>query len=43
MSSALKWEFDAIEEVLADIFATEGADVNICLVGHSIGGWVARA
>jgi hypothetical protein len=43
VSSTLKWYFDAIEEGLAEIFATEGTDVNICLVGHSIGGWVARA
>jgi hypothetical protein len=43
VSSTLKWYFDAIEDGLADIFATEGTDVNICLVGHSIGGWVARA
>jgi hypothetical protein len=43
VSSTLKWYFDAIEEGLADIFATEGTDVNICIVGHSIGGWVARA
>jgi pimeloyl-ACP methyl ester carboxylesterase len=39
----LSWYFDAIEEALADIFAKEGGDVNICVVGHSIGGWVARA
>lgn len=31
----LKWYFDAIEEGLADIFASEGADANICIVGHS--------
>jgi hypothetical protein len=41
--STLKWYFDAIEDGLADIFATEGTDVNVCIIGHSIGGWVARA
>jgi hypothetical protein len=39
----LGWYFDAMETALADIFAKEGPDVNICIVGHSIGGWVARA
>jgi hypothetical protein len=43
VKETLQWYFDAIEEGLADIFATEGNDVNICIVGHSIGGWVARA
>jgi len=36
----LDWYFDAIEEGLAELF-TE--DVEICILGHSIGGWVARA
>ena len=39
----LDWYFQAIEKGLADIFAQEGPDANICFVGHSIGGWVARA
>lgn len=39
----LKWYFDAIERGLADIFANEGHDANVCIIGHSIGGWVARA
>ncbi|KAL3796013.1 hypothetical protein HJC23_013070 [Cyclotella cryptica] len=39
----LDWYFDAIEEALAELFAQAGEDVEICLVGHSIGGWVARA
>jgi PGAP1-like protein len=41
----LRWYFDALEQGLADIFAAEQSndDVSICLVGHSIGGWVARA
>jgi len=39
----LKWYFDAIERGLAEIFAIEGNDVNVCIIGHSIGGWVARA
>lgn len=39
----LRWYFDAIEAGLADIFATHGDDATVCLVGHSMGGWVARA
>ena len=39
----LKWYFDAIEKAASDIFAQEGPDVSLCIVGHSIGGWVARA
>lgn len=36
----LDWYFDAIEEGLAELFIE---DVEICMLGHSIGGWVARA
>lgn len=43
VQQTLQWYFDAIEEGLAEIFATQGTNVNICIVGHSIGGWVARA
>lgn len=39
----LDWYFKAIENGLAEIFAQEGPNANICFVGHSIGGWVARA
>jgi len=42
----LRWYFDAIETALAEIFAEEqqrGEAANICVIGHSIGGWVARA
>ena len=39
----LDWYFDAMENALSEIFAEEGEDVKICIVGHSIGGWVARA
>uniref|UniRef100_A0A7S2SI00 GPI inositol-deacylase n=1 Tax=Eucampia antarctica TaxID=49252 RepID=A0A7S2SI00_9STRA len=39
----LDWYFDAMEQALSQIFAEEGNDVKICIVGHSIGGWVARA
>lgn len=39
----LIWYFEAIEKALADILAAEGPDVQIAIVGHSIGGWVARA
>ena len=41
--STLEWYFDAMENAINEIFAIEGPDVNICIVGHSIGGWVARA
>lgn len=47
VEQTLSWYFDAIEEGLADIFASCGggddANVKICIIGHSIGGWVARA
>ena len=39
----LRWYFDAIEDGLANIFAQEPADTTVCIIGHSIGGWVARA
>lgn len=48
----LDWYFHAMEEGFSQIFAEEmgqpgrqsaGEDVSICIVGHSIGGWVARA
>ena len=39
----LDWYFDAIEEGLADLFIESPPDVEICMIGHSIGGWVARA
>ena len=40
--TTLGWYFDAIEKALAEIYAVEGSDTNICIIGHSIGGWVAR-
>lgn len=39
----LGWYFDAIDQAMADILAEEGPDAKISIVGHSIGGWVARA
>jgi len=39
----LDWYFEAMEDALSDIFAEEGEDVKISIIGHSIGGWVARA
>ena len=39
----LYWYFEAIEQALADILSAEGPDVEIAIVGHSIGGWIARA
>jgi pimeloyl-ACP methyl ester carboxylesterase len=43
--TTLGWYFDAIETALSDLFAEAGGgdDVSVCVVGHSIGGWVARA
>ena len=43
VKETLQWYFDAIEDALMDIFQAEGPDVSIAIVGHSIGGWVARA
>ncbi len=42
-AKTLGWYFDAIESGLADIYAEEGDDVEVCIIGHSIGGWVARS
>ena len=39
----LDWYFNAIESALAELFAEGGEDTEICLIGHSIGGWIARA
>mmetsp|Transcript_7265 Transcript_7265/g.14914 ORF Transcript_7265/g.14914 Transcript_7265/m.14914 type:complete len:371 (-) Transcript_7265:277-1389(-) len=39
----LDWYFEAMEQALAEMFAEAGEDIEICVVGHSIGGWVARA
>ena len=39
----LDWYFNAIEDGLAELFAEGGDDMEVCLLGHSIGGWVARA
>jgi hypothetical protein len=41
----LDWYFEAIEDGLAQILYREDLqqNVDVCLVGHSIGGWVARA
>jgi hypothetical protein len=45
----LDWYFEAIEQGLSEIFYHHSTNNNdskidsVCLVGHSIGGWVARA
>ena len=39
----LDWYFDAIEQGLSELFAEGGEDIEVCVIGHSIGGWVARA
>lgn len=43
VAPTLEWYFRAIEQGMATIVEAEGPDVSIALVGHSIGGWVARA
>ena len=39
----LDWYFQAIEDGVADLLSRGGCDTDILIVGHSIGGWVARA
>mmetsp|Transcript_6550 Transcript_6550/g.13508 ORF Transcript_6550/g.13508 Transcript_6550/m.13508 type:complete len:383 (-) Transcript_6550:1550-2698(-) len=39
----LDWYFEAIEEGLSAIIDADSDIDGVCLVGHSIGGWVARA
>jgi len=39
----LDWYFQAMEKAITEILAEEGEQANICIIGHSIGGWVARA
>ena len=39
----LDWYFEAIEEGLSEIIDKDEEIDGICIVGHSIGGWVARA
>jgi pimeloyl-ACP methyl ester carboxylesterase len=39
----LDWYFKAMESALTELFAEGGEDVEVCVIGHSIGGWVARA
>ena len=41
----LDWYFEAMERGLSELMAESGNnnDVEICVIGHSIGGWVARA
>lgn len=38
----LGWYFTGIEKALQEIYSIEGSDANVCIIGHSIGGWVAR-
>lgn len=42
-AKTLQWYFNAIETSLAEIYAEVGEEVNICIIGHSIGGWIARS
>lgn len=41
-SKTLQWYYDAIETSLAEIFAETDDNIKICILAHSIGGWVAR-
>lgn len=42
--TTLGWYFDAMERALSELFAEAGDDdFDLCFIGHSIGGWVARA
>ena len=43
VATTLDWYFDAIESALSDLFSRCDDDVEICMIGHSMGGWVARA
>jgi len=43
VKKTLDWYFDAMEVGLAELWAEGGEDCEICVMGHSIGGWVARA
>lgn len=52
VKKTLDWYFDAMETALAELFAEVGEGngddddddlLEVCVVGHSIGGWVARA
>jgi len=45
VAETLSWYFDAMDSALSQIFAAEkGNDAfSLCIIGHSIGGWVARA
>lgn len=45
VAETLSWYFEAMDSALSQIFAAEQGkdDVSLCIIGHSIGGWVARA
>lgn len=43
VQETLGWYFAAIENAMTQILAEEGPSARICIIGHSIGGWVARA
>jgi hypothetical protein len=42
MHNTLAWYFDAMEAALAELLAQDDSITNISIIGHSIGGWVAR-
>ena len=42
----LDWYFEAMERGLSELMVETGGmadDIEICVIGHSIGGWIARA
>jgi len=44
-AKTLKWYYDAIETSLAEIYsetASSSTPTDVCIIAHSIGGWVAR-
>lgn len=45
VEETLRWYFAAIEQGIVEILGNsdDPSNVRICIIGHSIGGWVARA
>lgn len=39
----LGWYFDGIESSISELYNESDGEGNLCIIGHSIGGWVARA
>lgn len=49
VEETLRWYFNAMEQALLDLLNNDDGDgdtstsTDICIIGHSIGGWIARA